>query len=121
MLSNMRLYIFALLAAGSAYPASLDGNFAGQIVRFGEPQFSRVFLRTAGDQLSGTWGGVALQGTLRGDAVEISYGQNKLTGKVFGGGASGNGELQVQGAREAVTWSVAPEKTNSAPARTWTF
>jgi hypothetical protein len=114
----MRLYIFALLATGSVYAAGLDGTFTGAIVRFGDPQFSRVVLKTTGDKLTGTWGGTALEGTLRGTTVEISYGQNKLTGTLAAASAAGTGQIQVQGARENVTWSVAPEKTNSGPAKT---
>ncbi len=52
MLSNMRVYFFALLATGSVYAAGLDGTFTGAIVRFGDPQFSRVVLKTTGDKLS---------------------------------------------------------------------
>jgi acetamidase/formamidase len=117
----MRLYPLALIAAGSMYAAGLDGTFTGAIVRFGDPQFSRVVLKTTGDKLTGTWGGISLEGTLRGTTVEISYGQNKLTGTLAAESAAGNGQIQVQGARENVTWSIAPEKTNSGPAKTWTY
>ena len=125
MLSNMRTYMLALAAtlfqAGALSAASLDGTFTGEIARFGDSQFSRVTLTTVGGKLSGAWGATPLQGSVRGDAVEITFGVTRLTGTAGRTDAAGGGEEELRGMRQAVTWKLSPEKTRPGPAKTWDF
>ena len=108
----MRTYMLALAAtlfqAGALSAASLDGTFTGEIARFGDSQFSRVTLTTVGGKLSGAWGATPLQGSVRGDAVEITFGATRLTGTAGRPDASGGGEEELRGTRQAVTWKLSP-------------
>jgi acetamidase/formamidase len=109
------------MVAGIASAAALDGTFTGEIVRFGDPLYQRVTLKTSGEKVSGMWGTVSLEGTLRGDTVELTFGRNKLSGRIAAGNASGNGQFDIQGTPAAVTWSLTAEKTRSGGPRTVTF
>ncbi len=124
MLSNMRMSVFVLwatLATGILHAGGLEGTFTGEIIRFGESRYSRVTLKSSGDKLSGTWGATPLEGTLRGDTVDLTFGDSRLTGRSGGAGAAGSGEMEAQGTRQAVTWKLSPEKQRMGPAKTWNF
>ena len=118
----MRIAVLVLLTGGCClHAAGLEGTFSGEIIRFGDSQFSRVTVKAAGEKLVGTWGSVPLEGTLRGDAVELTFGRNKLAGKISGTGAAGTGEMEIQGALQAVTWNLAAEKVRTGAAKKWEF
>ena len=117
----MRQIVLALFLTGGLHAAGLEGTFSGELVRFGDSQFSRVTLKATGEKLTGTWGAVALEGTLHGDAVSLTFGRNSLSGKLAGNTASGAGEMEIQGTKQTVTWKLEAEKVRAGAAKKWDY
>ena len=65
------LILFGLSFAACGFAAKIDGVWELTITQFGDPEVHRATLETSGEKLTGGYGDIKLEGTVRGDAVQF--------------------------------------------------
>jgi len=124
----------ALLLTTNLLAGGISGEWVAQVTSFGEPQYARVALETAGATISGSWAEYKVDGTLTGDHVTFSLLSSDgkpvgtLTGVASAAKMSGDGTMALRrragGAADklSVAWKLEriPQPPSGGP-KTWTY
>ncbi|HTA42690.1 MAG TPA: acetamidase/formamidase family protein [Bryobacteraceae bacterium] len=129
------LWLSSLILAGQICSAAdISGAWVAEVTSFGEPQYARVALQTAGSKVAGSWGEWKVEGTINGSQVSFSIADpdgrplGSLNGAPSGAGFTGGGNLAAQrrngGAaeRQQVDWKLTrPAQPPPGGPKTWDF
>jgi amidase len=98
----MKIIAIWLLAC-TAFAADIQGDWIAELSSKGaETQYARVRLRVEGSAVTGTWGPLAVTGTMNGNRADLSFTRDgapvgTMTGTGMGSGFSGEGKMSMGG------------------------